>query len=223
MFIPLHLVKYPCKGLLSHVQEIIPKIPKKSKISFYRSRRSVCKHFINSIVLGWPGVDCLAVLPGLYYVCAFVDVLCATTYLLKMDVFDCPKSSCSFSAFTEHELATHVSMADNEKLVQEFNADDDKRTTTKKTRDVFNDIPRRLFGHTKRVRVDRSAFAQNDANFKESTLEVEENVSMEPLRCDEHVDDLNTLRESSEKDETFEFLCIRFIELKRYLPSSKLQ
>lgn len=114
-------------------------------------------------------------------------------------------------------------MVHDEKLVRKFNADDNRRTTMKATRDVFKYIPRRLLGPAKRVRVDRLAFAQNDANFNESTSKVEENGSMKQLCYDEHVNDLNKLRGSSEKDDAFEFLFIQFIELKRFLPRPKFE
>lgn len=215
MFIPLNLIELPCKGLLSHTQEIFLKIPKNPKFHSIVSRRSVCKNCINSEVLLWLGADFLAIFPDLYYVCALEDVPCTTTYLLKSDVFECPKSSCLFSAVTEHGLATHLSMTHNEKLVQNFDGEDDERSTTKERRDEF--VPGRLLGNTERVRDDRSTFAQNDANFNGSTLEAEKNLRSKQLRYDEHVVDLNTLRELSEEDEMFKFLRIQIIELERYL------
>lgn len=95
--------------------------------------------------------------------------------MFHMDVFECTKSFCLFSAVTKRGLATHISMAPIGKLVHQYNGDDNKRTI-ETIRDVFNCVPRRVFGHAERVRVDRAVFFQNDANFNESTLAVEENI-----------------------------------------------
>lgn len=126
MFIPLELVEFLGKDLFLHVQENFPMIPKNLRFHFIVSQRSVCKHCLIIEVVEWPVIDSLTVLHKLPYVCTLVDDPCAKICMLKMDVFEGPKSSCSFAAVTELGLATHISMVHNEKPVHNYNNDDNK-------------------------------------------------------------------------------------------------
>lgn len=223
MLVLSELVEYPCEDLLSLVQEIFLMISKNSRFHLIVSQRSVFKHLRSTEVVGWPIMNSPTVLPNLYYVCALVGVPFVTISTLEMDVFEIPKSPCSFSAVIEHGLALDISMAHHKKLVQKFNGNKNRRTATKKTRDVFNHVAKELFGHAKRVRVNSSALAQNDANFNESTLTADKNAHTEQLCYDGHGDGLSLLKASSVKDEVLNFLCIQIVELERFLPSSNLK
>lgn len=76
-----------------------------------------------------------------------------------MDVFECPKSLCWFSAFNEHGHTTHILMAHNEKLVQKSIGEDNKQAMKESPRDMFKVLPRRLLEDEESIRVGMAALA----------------------------------------------------------------
>lgn len=119
-----------------------------------------------------------------------------------MDVFECFRKFWSFLVVTEHELVTHISLAHDEKLLHKYSGGENKRTTKKTARDLFNCVAQSLFGQAKRIRDDRLAYVPNGENFIRNTFAVEENVCVEQLCYDKNVEDLDTPKELLEADDT---------------------
>lgn len=84
------------------------------------------------------------------------------------------------------------------------------------TIDLFNCVPRRLLKYTKRVKVDSKAIAQNNENFNESTLAVDDNVRIEQTRYDEVFVDPNTLKKNLHKIKLLSFYALNLLKRGGY-------
>lgn len=111
-------------------------------------------------------------------------------------------------------------MAGSERVLDKHNGEENKQTANDTSREEFNCVARTLLEQSKRIKVERAAFAQNNPNFIGNSFTVEEDRCVEQLLYEGNVVDLDI---PEEEDDVFKLLCTHFLELERFLYSSKLE